>query len=70
MAHVMNFPAATKAQNPAGGLFAAIAKAVADYRLYLRTIAELKSLSARELQDLGLSRFAIRDVAREAVYGA
>lgn len=69
MAHVMNFPSATKTQNPAIGFFANIAKAVADYRLYLRTVAELKSLSPRELQDLGLSRFAIPEVAREAVYG-
>ena len=69
MAHVMNFPSATKTQGATGGFFAAIAKAFADYRLYTRTVAELNTLSPRELQDLGLSRFVIRDVAREAVYG-
>ena len=67
MAHVINFPAAIKNEG-ATGLFASITKAIADYRLYLRTVTELKQLNARELQDLGISRFSIREVAYEAVY--
>jgi uncharacterized protein YjiS (DUF1127 family) len=69
MAHVMNFPAAAKSQDSTVGFFGAFTKAIADYRLYLRTVAELKSLSGRELQDLGLSRYSIHEVARDAVYG-
>ncbi|PZQ49307.1 MAG: hypothetical protein DI556_12230 [Rhodovulum sulfidophilum] len=68
MAHVINFPSAPQRQT-AGGLFAIIAKGFADYRLYLRTIAELKALSPRELRDLGLSAYTIRDIAYDAVYG-
>lgn len=36
---------------------------------YRRTRAELAVLSDRELDDLGLSRWDIDRVAREAVYG-
>ncbi len=39
------------------------------YRVYRRTLDELRSLSDRDLNDLGLSRFNIREVAREAAYG-
>lgn len=52
------------------GLFARISGAIADYKLYRRTLAELESLSNRELRDLGLSRFSIRQIAHESVYGA
>lgn len=52
------------------GIFGRLSAVVADYRLYRRTLAELEALSDRELQDLGMSRLCIRDVAREAVYGA
>ena len=44
-------------------------KALADYRLYRQTLAELVALSDRELSDLGLSRLSIRQVAHESVYG-
>jgi uncharacterized protein YjiS (DUF1127 family) len=45
-------------------------KAIADWRSYRQTYEELEALSDRELADLGLSRHSIRDVAREAAYGA
>jgi uncharacterized protein YjiS (DUF1127 family) len=45
-------------------------KALADHRLYRRTLAELEALNDRELADLGLSRLAIREVAHDSVYGA
>lgn len=51
------------------GLFARLGNAVADYRLYRRTLGELENLSNRELRDLGISRFSIRQIARESVYG-
>ena len=41
-------------------------KALADYRLYRQTLDELQALSDRELRDLGISRFTIRDVAQTA----
>jgi len=37
-------------------------------RMYNQTIRELNSLSDRELNDLGLCRSMISDVARSAVY--
>lgn len=52
------------------GLLARMNGAIADYRLYRRTLAELEGLSNRELRDLGISRFSVRQIAREAVYGA
>jgi uncharacterized protein YjiS (DUF1127 family) len=52
------------------GLLAGVRKALTDYRLYRRTLAELENLSDRELRDLGLSRLSIRDVAYDSVYGA
>ena len=52
------------------GLIGGVRKAFADYRLYRRTLGELEALSNRELRDLGLSRFTIRQVAYDSVYGA
>ena len=52
--------------------FSAIVKVVMDLierrKVYARTVFELQSLSDRDLSDLGLSREAIADVAREAAY--
>jgi uncharacterized protein YjiS (DUF1127 family) len=38
------------------------------YRLYSHTVSELRSLSGRDLADLGLSRSMIESVAFSAVY--
>jgi uncharacterized protein YjiS (DUF1127 family) len=43
--------------------------AIAQRRVYTRTVAELNSLTDRELADLGISRLGIADIAREAAYG-
>ena len=51
------------------GLFDRARTAIAQYRSYRQTLTELQSLSNRELADLGLSRFGLRDVARTAAYG-
>lgn len=37
---------------------------------YLRTLAELNTLSTREAADLGLDRADFARIARECVYGA
>ena len=39
-------------------------------RVYRTTLAELDSLSDRDLRDLGISRLQIGDIAREAAYGS
>lgn len=36
---------------------------------YNRTVSELNSLSDRELLDLGISRYDIREIAHRHVYG-
>ena len=38
------------------------------YRLYNKTVSELRGLTVRELSDLGLSRSIIKNVAYIAVY--
>jgi uncharacterized protein YjiS (DUF1127 family) len=40
-----------------------------DYRTYRATLAELKRLTTRQLNDAGLSRADLRRIAFEAVYG-
>ncbi len=49
--------------------FAAQREAYALHRMYVKTMDELKSLSTRELNDLGLSRSSLHDTAYTAVYG-
>jgi len=56
--------------NGSFGLVGRLRKTIADYRLYRQTLGELTALSDRELRDLGLSRFSIRQVAHDSVYGA
>ena len=43
--------------------------AINQRRVYARTVAELNSLTDRELSDLGISRLGITEIAREAAYG-
>ena len=46
-----------------------LAAALRQRKIYAQTVAELESLTDRELADLGISRLAISDLAREAAYG-
>jgi uncharacterized protein YjiS (DUF1127 family) len=46
-----------------------ITTAINQRRVYERTVAELNSLTDRELADLGISRLSITDLAREAAFG-
>lgn len=48
----------------------AIAEARAQRKVYNTTVNELRSLSYRELCDLGISASEIPFIAREAAYGA
>lgn len=41
----------------------------AQWRFYQRTISELSALDNRDLDDLGISRGEIRDIAWHSVYG-
>ncbi len=68
MSKTMTYTASADAGQP--GLMTRLRKSYADYRLYRRTLAELQGLSTRELQDLGLSQFSLRQVAYDSVYGA
>ncbi|MER5170580.1 DUF1127 domain-containing protein [Thioclava sp. GXIMD2076] len=51
------------------GLIEALKDALARRKVYNETLAELRSLSVRELDDLGMSRATLTRVAAEAAYG-
>lgn len=46
-----------------------VREAWTQYRAYRRTLAELRSLSRRQLRDLDIDSSAIDAAARRAVYG-
>ncbi len=48
------------------GLFSRLREKVVGYRKYLAIQEELQLLSDRELADIGISRFNIPDIARDA----
>ncbi|WP_151717242.1 DUF1127 domain-containing protein [Gemmobacter serpentinus] len=50
-------------------LVADLRKAMAQRAIYRSTVRELKSLSNRELADLGIHRSMITRMAHEAAYG-
>ena len=50
-------------------LNASVATWVRQRRVYAQTLTELSALSDRELNDLGISRLAISEIAHEAAYG-
>jgi uncharacterized protein YjiS (DUF1127 family) len=47
-------------------LFETLKHRLAERRRYVRTLQELRDLSARDLDDIGISPYEIRRVAREA----
>ena len=53
-----------------GASFKSLAGRIARYRAYRKTLAALEALSAHELEDLGLARGTIREVAYRSVYGS
>jgi uncharacterized protein YjiS (DUF1127 family) len=48
------------------GLFDEMKANAKRYQCYRATLNELKAMSSRELDDIGISPLSIRDVAREA----
>ncbi|MGI1661077.1 DUF1127 domain-containing protein [Palleronia sp. KMU-117] len=52
----------------AASIFGSIAERVRRYRMYRQTLAELHTLTDRELADLGLSRSMVRSLAYQAAY--
>ncbi len=69
MAYVNTSRAALARPSLIGDVVEALRNAISRRKLYVRTLEELRTLSDRELADLGLSRSTIVDVAREAAYG-
>jgi uncharacterized protein YjiS (DUF1127 family) len=69
MAYTNTISPAAEAAAP-HSLFARVRRLLSDYDRYRRTLADLNGLSSRELDDIGLTREQIRDVARDSVYGA
>jgi uncharacterized protein YjiS (DUF1127 family) len=70
MAYVNSTRAASASyRDRAFSSIAALRAAFDRRRLYSRTFHELAALSERELNDLGIHRSMIADIAREAAYG-
>lgn len=53
-----------RADTPILDRISAVVARFNDWRSYRRTVAELSTLSDRELQDIGISRADIRAIAR------
>jgi len=51
------------------GFTARLRQIFADYGLFRKTVDELERLNDRELADLGITRYQIRDIAHGSVYG-
>jgi uncharacterized protein YjiS (DUF1127 family) len=70
MAYVNSSRAAQSAVSErAFGLFAGFSAAMQRRRVYMQTLNELRSLSERDLADLGIARSMISEIARDAAYG-
>ncbi len=52
-----------------GSFFAGLKVSAAKHRVYNQTVHELRQLSDRDLNDLGINRAMIAAVAHEAAYG-
>ena len=50
-------------------IFRSIADDWATHRMYIKTKRELEVLSDRDLEDIGISRWMISDLAKEAASG-
>ncbi len=63
--HIDSAPIASRL----AGAMASFSDAYARHKTYRKTVAELQSLTGRELADIGLNRSMIKSVATEAAYG-
>jgi uncharacterized protein YjiS (DUF1127 family) len=52
------------------GILRIVREVLGEWRLYNRTLDELRSLNDRELADLGIARSDIQRIALETVYGS
>ena len=52
-----------------GNFFAGLKATAAQHRVYNQTVHDLRQLSDRDLEDLGIHRLMIKSVAHEAAYG-
>jgi len=68
MAYAVNNTSSVSILDRATAFITRQREAYAQRSLYLKTMNELKSLSTRELNDLGLSRSSLHDTAYTAVY--
>lgn len=55
------------AEHPTAGFLPGLARAWGDWRTYRRTLADLRALSPRELEDIGHAGADLDAVARGAV---
>lgn len=69
MAYVNSRSTSVSIADRFAALFKAGKEAIERRRIYVQTVTELSNLSNRDLDDLGLSRANISDIAREAAYG-
>ena len=70
MAYVNQTRAVTAAPTDRlSALVATLKGGLARRRVYVQTLRELNALNDRELADLGISKFSIPEIAREAAYG-
>jgi uncharacterized protein YjiS (DUF1127 family) len=70
MAHVSSRSYSVTFGDRIAALVKSVQETVARRALYRRTIRELNLLSDRDLADLGVSRWDIPALAREAAYGS
>lgn len=68
MAYVNSRPASVSILDRFGAIVKTVKDAAERRRVYAITVKELSALSDRDLNDMGISRLAIADVAREATY--
>lgn len=66
MAHALNMTDYAANAPVREGFFARIRQSFVNYRKFVAVYDELQALSDRELADLGMSRFDLRQIANEA----
>ena len=69
MAYVNSRSTSVSIADRFAALFKAGKEAIERRSIYVQTVTELSNLSNRDLDDLGLSRANISDIARQAAYG-
>ena len=68
-ARPMSSQMATEALNGTTRGLTGLRRLLGEYQLYRRTVTELRALSQRELNDLGISSYDVSRIARESVWG-